>query len=452
MLLLVKTRPSRLLHLLFVLMKSGRAALKYELSLCVSLDATLLPYNDAVLSYVKSEARQGREVWLVTASPQHYADSIATHLKCFSGTMASSRRQNLKGDKKAQHLLAKFGFKGFDYIGDSNSDIAVWGKAKKSFVVSNSRRLWKRVTAVNSEVTKIETSRPGLVFFLRAIRIQQWPKNLLLLVAFAGAHGLGNGATYTALGLAFVAFCFGASGIYIVNDLLDLQADRNHPWKKTRPFAAGNLSIEFGVGAALLLIALAFSTAFFLPLLFIACLAIYVILAATYSLWLKRVVVLDVFVLTALYLIRVVAGAFAVNVAVSYWLLAFSLFLFLSLASLKRFSELTLTPDALGIPDRGYRSEDRQIVGTLGAASGYIAALVLALYFSSGDAVVLYSQPIFLWLALPALLYWISRLWLLAGRGEQLDDPVAFALHDVVSYVVGALILGATLLAALLPP
>jgi len=286
--------------------------------------------------------------------------------------------------------------------------------------------------------------------FLRALRVSQWPKNLLVATAFVGAHRVGEDATVGALILAFLAFCAAASAVYVSNDLLDAESDRLHPRKRERPFAAGEIRTGVGVAMIALLLAAAAAFASPLPTLFIAALCAYVAVASAYSLWLKRLVLVDVFVLASLYILRIVAGAFAINVAVSYWLLALSLFLFLSLALLKRFSELGVMVDSGAMPGRGYRHADQATIGTMGIASGFMAVLVFALYFSSADVGALYSRPIFLWLSLPAFLLWICRMWLLAARGELPDDPVSFALRDPVSYAMGAFIIAAVVLAAVI--
>ncbi len=284
---------------------------------------------------------------------------------------------------------------------------------------------------------------------LRALRVSQWPKNILIVTAFVGAHRVGEGATASALVVAFLAFCAASSAVYVFNDLLDVESDRRHPRKRLRPFAAGELGLRSGALLIAVLLAAAAILAAQLPVTFGATLCAYVAVASLYSLWLKRLLLVDVFVLAALYILRVVGGAFAINVTVSYWLLALSLFLFLSLALLKRFSELTLMDEPGEIPGRNYRRADQATLGTMGIVSGFLAVLVFALYFSSADAGMLYSKPIFLWLSLPAFLFWICRMWLLASRGELPDDPVSFALRDPASYLIGVIVMAAVVLAAI---
>ncbi len=278
---------------------------------------------------------------------------------------------------------------------------------------------------------------------VRALRMQQWVKNLLLFVPTVLDHRLTEPATLLRAGLAFAAFCCAASGAYVLNDLLDLEADRRHPTKRHRPFASGLVNPMAGWVMAPLLIGSAFLLAQLLQSpAFAALLALYVISTTAYSVHLKRIAVLDVLVLAGLYTLRVLAGVAATGVRFSTWLLAFSMFLFLSLAFLKRYAELTgfEAGDRDMLARRGYQRGDREWLGAMGGASGYLSVLVLALYINSEQVVVLYHQPLLLWLVCPLLLFWLSRTWLLAYRGEIHEDPIVAAVLDPASYLVGALV------------
>jgi 4-hydroxybenzoate polyprenyltransferase len=278
---------------------------------------------------------------------------------------------------------------------------------------------------------------------LRALRPQQWIKNLLLFVPVLLAHDVLDIERLLGALLGFVAFCLCASGGYALNDLLDREADRLHPRKRHRPFAAGHLSMrQGGVLIAVLLIG-AFALATQVGPSFLALLALYGALTLSYSFWLKQMIFLDVLLLSALYSLRVFAGAVAADVAISQWLLGFSLFLFLSLAFVKRFCELrqlALSSPGASPARRGYRPEDLSLIQMLGSTSGYLSVLVLALYISSSDVMRLYATPQLLWVVCPVLLYWLTRIWFLAGRGELPDDPLLFAAADAQSYAAGALI------------
>jgi 4-hydroxybenzoate polyprenyltransferase len=277
----------------------------------------------------------------------------------------------------------------------------------------------------------------------RALRPQQWIKNALLFVPLLLAHDVRDGSRLAAVALGFAAFCLGASAGYVLNDMLDREADRLHPRKRRRPFAAGELSGIQGGALVASLLGVALGLAHFVGLPFLALLALYLVTTTAYSLWLKQVLFLDVLVLAALYSLRVFAGAVAAQVAISQWLLGFSLFLFLSLAFVKRFCELRqLGQSAPGAAPvrRGYRPEDLALIQMLGSCAGYLSVLVLALYISSSDVVRLYATPQLLWAVCPVMLYWLTRIWFLAGRGEVPDDPVLFAATDPQSYAAGALI------------
>jgi 4-hydroxybenzoate polyprenyltransferase len=279
----------------------------------------------------------------------------------------------------------------------------------------------------------------SLRVFRKALRLQHWVKNLLIFVPIVMAHQLQNIPLVLASVLAFFSFGMCASAIYLVNDLFDLDADRRHPTKRHRPLASGALSLQQGMALAPVLLLASFAIAMFMTPAFMVTLLLYVVLTTSYSWRIKEIAILDVVVLAGLYTVRVIAGSAATGVPPSPWLLAFSLFFFFSLAMVKRYSEL----DALGQREdgpkaaRGYYASDRAEIASLGSASGYIAVLVLALYINSEAVVVLYRQPLVLWLISPLLLYWISRVWLLAHRGEMHEDPVVFAIHDRVSYAVG---------------
>jgi len=285
----------------------------------------------------------------------------------------------------------------------------------------------------------------------QALRPQQWVKNLLLFVPMVLDHKLLVGPVLLKAAYAFVAFCCAASGAYVLNDLLDVEADRRHPTKRHRPFAVGTLPVSFGwvlvpalLGSALLVGLVA------LPRSFVALLAFYVMLTGAYSVYFKRLAVIDVILLAGFYTLRVLAGVAATGVRLSTWFLAFSMFLFLSLAFLKRFSELRHLPEEgdTWLERRGYTRSDRELLATMGAASGYLSVLVLALYVRSEEVVALYSRPTLLLLICPLLLYWVSRMWLHAHRGQLNEDPIVAAVRDPFSYAVG-LCVGAIMIAAL---
>ena len=278
---------------------------------------------------------------------------------------------------------------------------------------------------------------------VQALRPHQWVKNLLLFVPVVLDHRLLDGTAMARAFLAFVAFCCAASSAYVLNDILDLEADRRHPAKRHRPFTSGALSPRVGLVLAPALVAAAYLVSWSaLPERFVQVLTIYVLLTTAYSFYLKRIAVLDVLLLAGLYTLRVLAGIAATHVRFSAWFLAFSMFLFLSLAFLKRYTEVsTMAPDdGDQVHRRGYLRGDREWLGSMGGASGYLSVLVLALYINSEQVVALYRSPLHLWLACPLLLFWTSRMWLLAHRGRIHDDPIVATVRDPMSYITGALL------------
>jgi 4-hydroxybenzoate polyprenyltransferase/phosphoserine phosphatase len=416
---------------------SGRARLKEGLAADCEVEAHLLPYREEVVTFLREEHARGRRIVLATASWSTLASQVAGHLGLFDQVLATSAQGNLKGSAKARALVAAFGERGFDYVGDSRADFEVWRHARKAYAVGPVARAMpgdirvERVFAVASS---------GWRAALRAMRPHQWTKNLLVFVPLLAAHRLADAGSVLAALQGFAAFCLAASSAYLLNDLADLGADRAHARKRSRPLAAGELSIAAGALLAIACLAGSFLAAWSLPRGFGAWLAAYVALTLLYSFALKRRAVVDVITLAGLYTIRIVAGAFAIAVALSFWLLAFSMFLFFSLALVKRYAEL-LGPASGGeaaLPGRGYIPGDREVVLALGTASGMMSALVLALYMNGDTVLTLYSHPGALWLLCPLLLYWIARVWLIAARGRMDDDPVLFAARDATSYFVAA--------------
>lgn len=289
------------------------------------------------------------------------------------------------------------------------------------------------------EAALVETERGALARVaaaVRVLRLHQWSKNLLVFLPVLGAHRLGDGEVLAAVGAAFLAQGLVASGVYVVNDMVDVEADRRHARKRLRPFASGALPLWAGGALAPALLVAGGALAFALPLGFRLLLAGYLVLTSLYSFALKRQPILDVLVLAGLYTARVFAGGLATGIPISEWLAMFTMFLFTSLAFVKRASELAATEGPL--PGRGYRGGDREAVSAMGVGAGYVSVLVLALYVSSAEVRQLYSRPHVLWGLIPLVLFWVSRLWLRAHRGEVDDDPVVFALKDKVTYLVGA--------------
>jgi 4-hydroxybenzoate polyprenyltransferase/phosphoserine phosphatase len=440
--------PSSVHSILLALMH-GKANLKHHLALTADLDPALLPYDDAVLDCIRQAIDAGRAVYLVSASNQILVQAVAEHLGVFSGWFASDQTVNLSGDAKAARLVAAFGERGFDYIGNDAADLAVWAHARKAIAIRVDARVSKRLAKLDVDVQHLDSPRPSWRTWAKLLRVHQFAKNALIFVPLLTSHLFTVNALVSDA-MAFVAFSLCASSVYILNDLADLQADRSHRSKKFRPLASGAIPLIQGLYAAPLLFATAVALAAAVSVEFLAVLLSYFALTTAYSFFLKRKMLVDVLTLAILYVVRVIAGAVAIEVVVSEWLLAFSMFMFVSLALIKRYVELTTRLDS-GLPDptnRNYKQGDVDVVAALAAAAGFNAVTVFALYISSPAVHDLYRRPQLLWLICPILLYWISRALLMAHRRFMDDDPITFALKDknsLIAAVLIALLIGAAI-------
>jgi 4-hydroxybenzoate polyprenyltransferase len=431
----------------------GRAFFKRQVAQRVTLDPAKLLYRPDVLQFARDQKQAGRRVLLASATDASIAHAVADHLKLFDGVIASDGVHNRRGREKVSAIRQHIRADAFDYIGDSRQDLSVWQAATQTLIVGPSASLLAKATAIRPPA-RVFAPHPhgGLVGGLRkAVRLKQWLKNLLLFVPLAMAHKLNDPALAWQAFLAFLAFSFCASAVYIFNDLFDLESDRQHPIKCHRPFASGRVSIAHGLVATAILLPAGFALAgLTLPADFVALLLVYLLLTCGYTLVFKRQVLLDAVVLAGLYVLRLLAGGAAVGIEPSYWLLEFSMFLFLSLALAKRYAELMRlkSHDDTNAPGRGYQVVDLDMLGNLGLISGCLWVLVFVLYLNmSQEAAELYTHRQVLWLTSPVFLYWISRLWLLARRGVLHDDPLMFTLTDRISYICGFTVLLLILLA-----
>lgn len=417
----------------------GKASFKSKVAAASDPDLSLLPLRENLLVWLKEQHAKGRRIVLATAANRKLAEQVAARVGIFDEVIASSEDENLAGERKRLALVARFGDKGYDYVGNDAKDIQVWKSARRAIVVGG-KGLAKRAQSV-AEVEQVFA--PKAVSFktwLKAIRVHQWVKNVLVFVPAIVSHRILESQMLLASVLAFLAFGLCASSVYIFNDLLDLPSDRAHPRKSQRPFAAGLLPARDGALTGIVLVLVAACVALTVgPWFFLALLGYYVLTWA-YSLSLKRKALVDVITLAGLYTLRIIAGAAATLIAPSFWLLAFSMFVFLCLGIVKRYAELHDARQAgkLGSGGRGYTSHDLELLLTIGMASGFSAVVVMALYINSVESQRLYHRPQVMWLICPLLLYWIMRMWLLATRGQMEDDPVVFTLRDRISlFTVG---------------
>ena len=446
----VARAPWATLKALPSLLRGNRAALKRRLAEAGPVDAEFLPMREDLVGLLSEARAKGRRLVLATAADELLARPIAARVGLFDEVLASDGVRNLKGEEKRAALVDRFGERAFDYVGDARADLPVFRSARKAILVGPGVRLRAEVERGGTPVSAELPDRPGgLRAVLSALRVRQWIKNVLVFVPLVTGH-IFEAPVLVAAVCAFFALSFLASAVYVLNDLGDLASDRRHHSKRKRPLANGNLSIRAGLAVVPLLLAgsLAFATA--LPPGSLVLLAVYFATTTAYTLFLKRQVLVDVFTLAFLYTLRVLLGGAATGVPVSPWLLAFSVFLFLSLAYAKRASEL------LAMKERGHEAAagrdwfvwDSLVVQVLGVASAYLSSLVLAIYIHSDVTKRLYAHPGWLWLLVPALLYWTSRIWVLVGRGKMDEDPIVFAARDAVTWALAIATVAVLLMAA----
>ncbi len=457
---LVRHYPAVLLQLPGWLIQ-GKAALKRHIASVVQLDVSNLPYNRELLQYLEQEQSTGRPIYLATAADAATAKRIADHLCLFTDVFASDGMVNLSGNNKLDAFRQRFG-ENFSYIGNARADLPILQACREPMVANPTTGLRSALRRAGVTPTRAFTERASpMKSWPKAIRIHQWAKNLLIFLPLLLAHVRAPGLV-AAAALAFLSFSLCASATYLVNDLLDLDADRQHPRKRRRPFAAGDISAAAGILVVVAFLAASIALAIAVPHIiarispdlalarpyhFLFWLAVYAVTTLAYSLYFKRIVIVDVIVLSGLYTIRILAGAAATGVAVSTWLASFAIFFFLSLAFVKRFAELESLRDRGGAiaSGRGYHIADIEQLRAFGSASGYVSVAVLTLYISNLDAATLYNHSHRLWLLVPVLLLWISRLWLEASRGQLDEDPVVYAITNPRSLLLGLVVVAIVL-------
>jgi 4-hydroxybenzoate polyprenyltransferase len=431
LLLLFKRNPLIVFCLLAWLPK-GIAHLKRQVASRVKLDVSSLPYHMGLLAFLRDAHHENRSLVLATGADEHIARQIADYLQIFDRIMASDGRTNLSGVAKRDRLVAEFGTAGFDYVGNSEKDLLAWQAARRAMVVGSPKGIDKARARLANVDQVFEVDAAGWQVWLRPLRLYQWLKNTLVFVPLLAAHRFHDIGLLVSACVAFLSFGLCASSVYMLNDLLDLPDDRRHPRKRHRAFASGVLPLTAGLWMIPLLLGLSIGVAQALPRPFLIVLGIYYGMTLAYSLRLKKIVILDAIVLAALFTVRMMAGSAAVAIWPSSWLLALSMFLFISLALVKRYAELVTMriehgPSARA---RSYVVSDAELLAAMGVASAFVAVLVLVLYIASGPAQLYYGRHQVIWLACPFFLYWICYIWLVAHRGGMHDDPMVFALKD----------------------
>lgn len=440
------SRPGAFFQVLGAL-QGGKARFKETVASLWTPDVRTLPYNEPFLEYLREEKARGRAIYLATAANRRIAEQVAEHLKLFDGVIASDGANNLSGARKLAAILAVANSEPFCYAGNGSVDLNIWKSSAFAVVVNASGSVQKRARQASRVEKLFPRPSAGFRTYLRAARTYQWVKNLLLLLPVLPALAQMNLLRWRGIALGGIAFCLCSSAFYVFNDLLDIRSDRLHARKRKRPFAAGELSVTQGAAlmAALLIAGLIIAGA--ISLQFLAIVLLYLAVTATYSLGAKRIVLVDVLILAGLYTVRVYAGAIAADLPLSFWILAFSMSLFLSLAFVKRYAELQSLSQAgqEWAAGRGYRSSDLHLVQMFGVSSGLVSVLILGFYIDQHAAQLAFKHPIILGLLCPLLLYWIFRIWLHAHRGIMHDDPVVFAIRDKISRFL--LVLGGAILA-----
>jgi len=438
----IRKKPWILFLLPFWFLK-GISYVKYRTSQIAEPDITLLPVWTDVLNFVNEEKAKGRKIVLATAAAESTANKVAEQFGIFDEVFATTEKLNLRSENKRNALVNAFGEKGYDYIGDSHADLPVWASAHSAITINISDSLKKKTEKVAQISRSFQDDSPWLTVIFKQLRVHQWVKNLLLFLPLFLAHEFSNISSWLTLIMGFFIFSFISSSIYIFNDILDVESDRRHEWKKHRPLASGKISMITGSKIAITLLIIGFASSFiFLNGSFNIALLIYLVLTTLYSFYLKSIFAVDILVLASLYSLRIFAGGLLAEVEISKWLISFSMFVFLSLSVLKRYAEL----DALEHKgkeenkSRGYLLIDKMLLLAIGVSSGIISVLVFILYIASEEVVGLYSQPILLYAISPLFLLWILRLWFFSVRGEMHEDPVVFTLKDKLSYVVAILI------------
>ena len=425
---------------------AGKARLKQELASRVELDTKHLPWNSELIAYLEEQHSRGRDIILCTGSWYTLAERVAEHFPFFSSVYGSSGTVNLTGSAKASFLLEKYGDKQFAYVGNEIKDVKIWRNADSAIVVGHSQSLEQKAKE-SCRIEKVLSN--GRMFSLKAIlrqmRVHQWVKNALIFVPLVTSHQTTNVELLMNAILAFLAYSLCASSTYILNDLADLESDRKHDKKKNRPLASGDISIVQGGVLSVLLLLMSLLISLQLSQWFLLSVATYIFITLSYSFQLKRVHTLDITVLAGLYTLRIISGAIAVSMFPSFWLLAFSMFVFLCLAIIKRLSEIIKNKDKYDnktkISGRGYYVTDFPVLMSLATASGMLSILVFAMYINSPEVASLYTTPYSLWLICPLFAYWMIRVLVLAARGKIDEDPIVFAIKDKRSWVMGGIIL-----------
>lgn len=439
----VRLKPSILWRIPFWALQ-GQARLWTELTHIFRPDASILPYSKPVADLIRKEAANGRTVVLATGAHESVARDVATQFGLFSAVLATRGGEHLTGKAKAEALVSRFGTRGFDYVGDSHTDMAVFRHCRMAYVASTSRSLPSRLKRESIPNVRISThlESPGRSGLLAALRPRQWAKNLLVFLPVLLSHRFAEVGLLLNSALAFALMCMISSAAYIFNDIGDVEADRRHPDKRHRPFARGATSIRLAMPVAVVLAVSSIAAGWFVNPGVSLLLALYLAATTLYSVWLKKLLIVDMILLAAFYILRVFLGSAATGIRISAWTDLFCLFIFSGLAAVKRYAEVrnSAARSAGFIERRAYLPGDALPLMSIGTSCFVGAVIAFGLYLGSSEVRTLYRKPDLLWLACPILLGWACRLWILSHRGElHGEDPFAFSLGDRWSQVAALL-------------
>jgi 4-hydroxybenzoate polyprenyltransferase len=439
--------PWFILVIPFVFLTKGKSGIKVYFANRIQIDPQNLPYRQEVLEYLREARRNGTRLILASAAAQSFVTKINEHLRLFEAVYGTTEGNNLKGKHKLAQILKITNGQDFDYIGDTKADLPIWKQAKNKFVVSSRLGFASLLRRESDLIHLVICHEAKWQLVIKALRIHQWAKNLLLIVPALTAHKWNDSLALADIVVGFFSFSAVASAVYVLNDLADLDSDRLHRTKKHRPFASGDLPLIVGALLVPILLIIGIGLASVISSSFLSVVVGYLILTTLYSFWLKRIALIDILTLASLYTLRLFAGAAIVTAPISQWLAAFSMFIFFSLAALKRFVEVAdaRRVDKKEIKGRGYSPDDLEVISHFGITSGLVAVLVLALYVNSSEVVSLYTLPHRLWALCPLFFYWIARLWLKASRHQMHEDPILFAIRDPGSLLTGLLVVASVI-------
>lgn len=445
----LKSNPLLIFQVIWWLLLKGRSYTKFAIAEQIDIDVASLPFRKNLIETLNIKKAQGHEIILATASPKKWADKISEYLGLFDGVLASTPDTNLKGRNKLSAIQNYSDGHAFTYAGNALADRPIWTAADACIFVNAPSADIKTAKDKGKSHTSFTDQSHSFFQFIKGMRPHQYAKNMLIFVPLITAHQYFNIEMLAATFIAFLCFCLCASGVYFLNDLLDMQADRCHPTKKERPLASGKLSIGWGIMGSILLPMISLAIAFYsLSITFGLTLLAYYLTANLYSFYLKRISTADVMALAGLYTMRIIGGATASGVILSSWLIAFSIFTFISLGYLKRYIELRpKQQNSETIKGRGYSSDDTETMFSLGTSNILAAVVILSLYINSEEVKSLYQTPEALWGLCFLMLYWGNRIWVGARRGKIHDDPIVFAISDKVSWLV-AFLMGVIILVA----